>query len=61
MPQVNSSAFSFIDYDEATSTLTISFKSGDYDYKNFPKSLYEDFLASSSKGRFYNTYIKDKF
>ena len=61
MPQVNSSAFSFIDYDEATSTLTISFKSGDYDYKNFPKSLYEDFLASSSKGKFYNTYIKDKF
>ncbi len=61
MPAVNSSAFSHIEYDENSSTLTISFKSGDYDYKNFPKSLYEDFLAASSKGSFYNNYIKDKF
>ena len=61
MPTVNSSAFSYIDYDESTSTLTISFKSGGYDYPNFPKDLYLEFLASSSKGRFYNTHIKDKF
>jgi len=61
MPAVNSSTFSYIEYDESSSTLTISFRSGNYDYPNFPKSLYEEFLAASSKGKFYNDHIKDKF
>jgi len=61
MPKVNSSAFSFVDYNEATSTLTISFRSGDYVYYNVPKSLYENLLKASSKGSFFNDHIKDKF
>lgn len=62
MPSINSSAISFIDYNETTRILTIVFiKTGKYTYPNFPKSLYEEFLKSSSKGRFYNQYIKDKY
>jgi len=62
MPAVNSSAISFIDYDAETKTLTIIFiKTGKYTYPNFPESLYIEFLASGSKGSFYNRYIRDKF
>jgi len=62
MPSVNSSAISFIDYDESSLTLTITFTdSGSYDYYNVPKSIYDSFLVSSSKGSFFNQYIKDKF
>lgn len=62
LPQVSSSAISFIDYDELSQILTIIFvKTGKYTYPNFPKSLYEQFLASSSKGKFYNRHIRDKY
>lgn len=62
MPAVNSSAISFIEYNEATRVLTITVvKTGNYDYPNFPKSLYDEFISSKSKGTFYNRYIRDKF
>lgn len=62
MPAVNSSAISFADYSPETQRLMLTFASGNkYSYDFFPQKLYEAFLRSSSKGRFYNEYIKDKF
>ncbi|WP_416878399.1 KTSC domain-containing protein [Litorimonas sp.] len=62
MPAVQSRAISFIDYDPVSKVLVITFvKSGKYDFPNFPLKLYEEFLQSKSKGKFYNLYIKGKF
>ena len=60
MPLVNSSAIARIEWNEGT--LTIWFhESGRYDYLNVPEDVYRAFLASRSKGSYYNDYIKDRY
>ena len=57
MIPVESSAIKSIGYDNEGS-LFIEFKQGTvYEYKNVPKPIYEDFLKSESKGRFFNMNI----
>ena len=53
---------SYYSYDASTHTLIITFVSGMiYHYKNFPESVYERMKKVSSKGIFFNRYIKDKY
>ncbi|MEO0816475.1 MAG: KTSC domain-containing protein [Pseudomonadota bacterium] len=60
MPLVSSSAISRIEW--SGGTLSIWFiPSGRYDYEGVPQSVYSAFLASPSKGQFYNDYIKDRY
>lgn len=60
MPMVNSSAISRIEWENGT--LSISFHgSGRYDYFGVPYHVFEAFLAASSKGSFFNGYIKDQY
>lgn len=57
-----SSVVAAMNYDEASSTLRITFVSGMiYDYKNVPEQVYLDMKASGSKGVFLNQKIKGKY
>ena len=60
MPTVSSSAIFKIEWHDGT--LSIWFHgSGRYDYYGVPGSEYESFLRASSKGRFFNDRITDRY
>jgi KTSC domain-containing protein len=62
MPRVESSMIRRIEYEEAPRELEITFTSGrTYVYFGVPKSVYERFLKATSKGQFFNDYIKDQY
>jgi hypothetical protein len=57
-----STAIEHISYDEAGSELHVKFVGGGtYTYYGVPKSVYEGFRASSSKGTFFNNLIKNRY
>jgi hypothetical protein len=60
-PVVSSSIVS-AGYEPSSETLEIEFANGGvYQYYNVPSSIYEEFLAADSKGRFLISQIKDRF
>ena len=63
MQYLNSSAIHAVSYNAATGTLTVQFTSSGqwYDYFNVPESVYQRLLAASSKGRYFNDYIRDQY
>jgi hypothetical protein len=59
---VASSTILSVGYDSASETLEIEFKGGGlYQYYNLPEAVYQDLMASDSKGKFHNVYIKNSF
>lgn len=59
---VKSSNIRSIGHDEATNVLEVEFKTGSvYQYLAVSKSLADRFIAAPSKGRFFDTYIREKF
>ena len=59
---VSSSTVRAVGYDEPSQILEVEFKSGGtYQYMNVPKSVYERFMAASSKGKFLAQFIKEKY
>jgi hypothetical protein len=57
---VTSSALRSVGFDAGSSTLEIEFVSGAvYQYFDVPRSVYLEFLAAPSKGRFFNADIRD--
>ena len=57
---VDSSAIRAVGYDG--STLTVEFHSGRiYDHPNDPYSVFENLMHSSSKGAYYNQYIRGRY
>jgi len=57
-----SSVIKYFSYDEVTKTLKIIFVTDMvYLYKNVPENIYKMLKASGSKGRYFNSNIKDKF
>ncbi|NJN90605.1 MAG: KTSC domain-containing protein [Leptolyngbyaceae cyanobacterium SL_5_14] len=62
MQSVSSSAISEVGYDESTQQMKIKFKQGKiYDFCQVPEYIFQGLLAASSKGAYYNSYIKDKY
>jgi KTSC domain len=63
MVNVSSSAIRSVSYNAATGTLTIWFTSGGsgYDYYNVPQYIYDGFLQASSKGRYFQQYIREQY
>ncbi len=62
MPLVSSSAITSIEHNEFTRELRVTFTGGrTYTYYGVPRDLYERFIGASSKGQFFNAYIKDQF
>jgi KTSC domain len=57
-----SSVIKYFSYDAATETLKIIFVTGMvYLYKNVHGKIYKMLKASGSKGRYFNSNIKDKY
>ena len=57
---VNSTAIRAVGYDGYT--LTVEFHSGRvYDHPHVPYSVFEGLLNASSKGAYYNRYIRGKY
>lgn len=62
MIRVNSSAISAIGYDPTTQHMRIEFVEGHtYTFCRVPSRIFDGLLASSSKGTYYNNYIRDKY
>jgi len=57
-----SSVIKSFSYDPATSALNIIFVSGNiYVYENVPEAVYLKLKSAESKGRFFNSRIKNKY
>lgn len=48
-------------FDEESKTLTLLIKSNYYTYCDVPFYVFENLISASSKGRFYNRYIKGNY
>ena len=60
--RVSSTNIRSIGYEEVSQTLEVEFTSGGiYDYAGVPKNVYQRFMAAPSKGRFFDSSIKDKY
>jgi hypothetical protein len=60
--QVVSGNIRSIGYDTDKRILEVEFKSGSiYQYSNVPEHEYEGLLNASSKGRYLNNHIKDRY
>lgn len=62
---VDSSQIAAIGFDASSSTLAVQFKtrgapSSVYHYPDVPESLYDEFMGSSSKGKFFGQHIKPR-
>ncbi len=59
---VSSSTVISIGYDAATQTLEIEFGSGRvYQYYGVPDHMHTEIMQASSKGQFFNTYIRNAY
>ncbi len=59
---VTSSTIADIGYDAATMTLEIGFlKGGVYQYFDVPETVYQEFMAADSKGKFLHANIKNNY
>ncbi len=57
--EVESSVIGAVGY---TRVLEIQFESGRiYQYYDVPEKVYEEMLASDSKGRYFNSHIRNKY
>lgn len=62
MIRVVSSAIDAVGYDKERQQLYIQFKQGDtYTFCRVPESIFQNLMSASSKGHYYDTFIKDKF
>ena len=62
MPYVDSSAVSFVHYDEVVAELHVVFTSGKaYVYYGVPRQVYDAMLGAPSTGAFFNARIRDAY
>ncbi|WP_303828991.1 KTSC domain-containing protein [Asticcacaulis taihuensis] len=59
---VSSTNISEIGYDDASQTLEVMFTTGSiYQYYNVEQGVFDQLMASPSKGQFLNQYIKNNY
>jgi len=63
VPTFNSTAIRSADYTPHTRTLRLWFveSGGPYDYYGVPQRVYDGLLRASSKGTYFNEYIRDQY
>lgn len=62
MTSVNSSAIRAVGYDGDGYILTVEFHGGRvYDHPGVPYEVYAALMAASSKGAYYNRYIRGRY
>lgn len=60
--RVDSSVLTALTYDAAARTLDVEFRSGViYRYLAVPQATYDELMRASSKGRYFNQRIRDRF
>lgn len=58
---VSSSNIRSVGYDEASRVLEIEFAGGIYRYQGVPREVFASLMAATSKGRYFNDHIKDRY
>ena len=59
---ISSTNIKSVGYDPNKRTLQIEFKRGTvYDYEDVPQTMFDKFMASKSKGKFFISDIRDAF
>ncbi|ETK17017.1 hypothetical protein H097_18157 [Pseudomonas sp. FH4] len=62
MVAVRSDAMTSVGYDAATKRMRIRFQQGhSYDFCNVPPTIHQGLMSASSKGSYYNRYIRDRY
>jgi KTSC domain len=62
MIRVSSSAMSAVGYDAQSRRMKITFAQGHaYDFCGVPQQVFDGLLRASSKGSYYNDFIKDRY
>ncbi len=62
MIPVRSSAMVAVGYDPQTRRMKIAFTQGrTYDFCGVPQYVFDGLMSTSSKGRYYNDHIKDRY
>ena len=62
MIPVKSTAIRAVGYDPATQRMKIAFVEGHtYDFCRVPQNIFDGLLRAGSKGRYYDTYIRDRY
>ena len=63
MPRLDSSAIRKVTYNPKTQKMNVQFvgKGKQYTYVGVPEDVYDDFVNSSSAGKFFNDNIKDDY
>lgn len=62
MIPVNSTAMRAVGYDPNSRRMKITFQQGDtYDFCNVPQHVFDGLLSATSKGSYYNRYIRDRY
>lgn len=57
-----SSFITGIIHDRAAKTLTVGIRGGsNYTYTDVPRKVFKDFMGADSKGKFYNSNIRNKY
>jgi hypothetical protein len=59
---VSSTDIAQIGYEADSQILEVEFLSGGvYQYSNVPPNVFDEFMAASSKGRYFNAYVKERY
>ena len=62
MPYVESSAVSFVHYDEVAAELHVEFNSGRaYVYYGVPRRVYDELMKAASAGAYFNANIREGY
>jgi hypothetical protein len=62
MTPVSSSAIEAVGYDPSTGLMRIRFTGGnEYDFCDVPENVYQALMSASSRGTYYNDYIRDRY
>jgi hypothetical protein len=63
MPYVQSSALIRVSYDQATRTLSATFRDSGrtYAYRDVPQEIYAGLMEADSLGNYFNACIRDRF
>lgn len=62
MVAVHSEAMTAVGYDAGSRKLKIRFQQGhSYDFCHVPPSIHEGLMSATSKGSYYNRYIRDRY
>lgn len=61
MPHVNSTAMHRVEYENGFMSIWFTGSHNPYTFCRVPLSIYSGLMASSSKGGYYNTHIRDRY